>query len=67
MEQLISELPRFMQRMIAAGRLKLSEYQYTGLEEQHRHPHPSLSELRRQLEGVSVPIEEYIRAERDKR
>jgi hypothetical protein len=36
------KLPRFMQNMIEAGTLKLSEYQHTGLDEQHRHPKPSL-------------------------
>ncbi len=60
-------LPQFMQNMIEAGTLKLSQYQYTGLDEQHRHPAPSLEELRRRLEGISTPIEEYIRAERSKR
>ena len=61
-------LPQFMQNMIEAGTLKLSEYQYTGLE-QHRHPKPSLEEFRRRLreKGISVPIEEYIHAERRKR
>lgn len=60
-------LPQFMQNMIEDGTLKLSQYQYTGLDEQHRHPAPSLEELRRRLEGISTPIEEYIRAERSKR
>ena len=63
------KLRRFMQNMIEAGTLELSEYQHTGLDEQHRHPKPSLEEFRRRLreKGVSVPIEEYIRAERSKR
>lgn len=60
------KLPRFMQNMIEAGTLELSEYQHTGLDEQHRYPEPSLEELRRRLKGISVPIEEYIRAERSK-
>ena len=66
-EEIKPGLPRFMQNMIAAGTLELSEYQHTGLDEQHRHPEPSLEELRRRLKGVSVPIEDYIRAERSKR
>ncbi len=61
------KLPRFMELMIEEGTLKLSEYEDSGLDEKHRHPAPSLEELRRRLKGVSVPIEEYIRAERSKR
>lgn len=61
------KLPRFMQTMIEAGTLELSTYEDSGLDEEHRHPAPSLEELRRRLQGISVPIEEYIRAERSKR
>ncbi len=68
MEQLISELPRFMQRMIAEGKLKLSNLdQYV-----KSQPGPSderLKRLRRYLveNDITIPVEEYIRAERDKR
>lgn len=61
------KLPRFMQNMIEAGTLELSAYEDSGLDEEHRHPAPSLEKLRQCLRGISVPIEEYIRAERSKR
>ncbi len=68
MEQLISELPRFMQRMIAAGKLKLSNLgQY--VEDQPGPSDERLKRLRRYLveNDITIPVEEYIRAERDKR
>jgi hypothetical protein len=62
------KLPQFMQNMIAAGTLELSDlarYRKTDPVK----PQVSLEEFRRRLRerGVSVPIEKYIREERDKR
>ena len=61
-------LPQFMQNMIAAGTLELSDLaSYVKIDS--TKPQVSLEEFRRRLreKGVTVPIEEYIREERGKR
>jgi len=67
-EEVEPTLPRFMQNMIEAGTLELSNLS-DYVETKPVRPRISLEEFRRRLreKGVSVPIEEYIRAERSKR
>jgi hypothetical protein len=62
------KLPQFMQNMIAAGTLELSDLA-SYVKTDPTRPQVSLQEFRRRLreKGVSVPIEEYIREERGKR
>ena len=67
-EEASSRLPQFMQDMIAAGTLELSDLaSYVKIDP--TRPQVSLEEFRHRLrdKGVSVPIEEYIREERGKR
>jgi hypothetical protein len=61
-------LPQFMQNMIAAGALELSDLA-SYMKTDPARPQVRLEEFRRRLreKGISVPIEEYIRAERNKR
>ncbi|MFQ5812772.1 MAG: hypothetical protein ACE5I2_06235 [Anaerolineae bacterium] len=61
-------LPQFMQNMIAAGTLELSDLA-SYMKTDPARPQVRLEEFRRRLreKGISVPIEEYIRAERNKR
>jgi hypothetical protein len=61
-------LPQFMQNMIAAGTLELSDLA-SYVKTDPTRPQVSLQEFRRRLreKGVSIPIEEYIREERGKR
>lgn len=67
-EEVKPKLPRFMQNMIEAGTLELSNLA-DYVKPEYVRPKANLEELRRRLreKGVSVPIEEYIRAERNKR
>jgi hypothetical protein len=62
------KLPQFMQNMIAAGTLELSDLA-SYVKTDPARPQVSLQEFRRRLreKGVSIPIEEYIREERGKR
>jgi hypothetical protein len=62
------KLPQFMQNMIAAGMLELSDLA-SYVKTDPTRPQVSLQEFRRRLreKGVSIPIEEYIREERGKR
>jgi hypothetical protein len=62
------KLPQFMQNMIAAGTLELSDLA-SYVKTDPAKPQASLEEFRRRLreKGVSVPIEEYIRGERNRR
>ncbi len=67
-EQPVNRLPRFMQRMIAEGKLKLSNLdQY--VEDQPGPSDERLKRLRKYLveNDINIPVEEYIRAERSKR
>ena len=67
-EQPVNRLPRFMQRMIAEGKLKLSNLdQY--VEDQPGPSDERLKRFRRYLveNDITIPVEEYIRAERSKR
>jgi len=61
------KLPQFMQNMIAAGTLELSDLA-SYVKADSASPRVSLEEFRHRLrkKGVSVPIEEYIRKERSK-
>ena len=61
-------LPQFMQNMIAAGTLELSDLA-SYMKTDPARPQVRLEEFRRRLreKGISVPIEEYIRGERNKR
>jgi len=68
-------LPQFMQNMIAAGALELSDLASHVLSASEGYvkadsarPRVSLEEFRHRLreKGVSVPVEEYIREERGK-
>lgn len=61
-------LPRFMQNMIEAGILELSNLD-AYVKSKSTEPQVSLEEFRRRLreKGITVPVEEYIRAERSKR
>ncbi len=61
------QLPQFMQNMIAAGTLELSDLA-SYMKTDPSGPQVRLEEFRRRLreKGVPVPIEEYIREERDK-
>lgn len=54
-------------KLVKEGKLELSDCSDFGLNEDWFVPTVTLEELREQLKGVSVPIEEYIRHERDKR
>jgi len=67
-EETKPKLPQFMQNMIAAGTLELSDFARY-MKTDPVKPQVSLEEFRRRLreKGVSVPIEKYIREERDKR
>lgn len=62
------KLPQFMQNMIAAGTLELSDLA-SYVKTDPAKPQARLEEFRHRLreKGVSVPIEEYIREERGKR
>ena len=53
--------------LVEEGKLELSDCSDFGLNEDWFVPTVTLEELREQLKNVSVPIEEYIRRERDKR
>lgn len=61
-------LPKFMQNMIAAGTLELSDLAGY-MKADSARSRVSLEEFRHRLreKGVSVPVEEYIREERGKR
>lgn len=67
-EEAKSTLPQFMQNMIAAGMLELSDLA-SYVKADSARPRVSLEEFRHRLreKGVSVPVEEYIREERGKR
>jgi len=67
-EEARPRLPQFMQNMIAAGTLELSDLA-SYVQFDPTRPQVSLEEFRCRLrnKGVSVPIEEYIREERGKR
>jgi len=67
-EEAKSTLPQFMQNMIAAGTLELSDLA-SYIKADSARTRISLEEFRHRLreKGVSVPIEEYIREERGKR
>lgn len=67
-EESMLRLPRFMQNMIAAGTLELSDLA-SYMKTDPARPQVRLEDFRRRLreKGVSVPIEEYIRGERSKR
>jgi hypothetical protein len=62
------KLPQFMQNMITAGTLELSDLA-SYVKTDPAKPQARLEEFRHRLreKGVSVPIEEYIREERGKR
>ena len=60
-------LPGAIAKLVAEGELELSDCSDFGLNEDWFIPTVTLEELREQLKSVSVPIEEYIRYERDKR
>jgi hypothetical protein len=61
-------LPQFMQNMIAAGTLELSDLA-SYMKTDPARPRVSLEEFRHHLreKGSSVPVEDYIREERGKR
>jgi len=60
-------LPDAIANLVEGGKLELSDCSDFGLNEDWFIPTVTLEELREQLKDVSVPIEEYIRHERDKR
>ncbi|MBC8234478.1 hypothetical protein H8E77_33430 [bacterium] len=60
-------LPKAIANLVEEGKLELSDCSDFGLNEDWFVPTVTLEELREQLKDVSVPIEEYIRRERDKR
>ena len=60
-------LPMAIAKLVEEGKLELSDCSDFGLNEDWFVPKVTLEELREQLKDVSVPIEEYIRCERDKR
>ena len=60
-------LPEAIVKLVEEGKLELSDCSDFGLNDDWFIPTATLEELREQMKGVSVPIEEYIRHERDKR
>lgn len=60
-------LPKQFAKLVKEGKLELSDCSDFGSNEDWFIPTATLAELREQLKDVSVPIEEYIRRERDKR
>jgi len=60
-------LPKAIANLVEEGKLELSDCSDFGLNEDWFVPTVTLEELREQLENISVPIEEYIRREKDKR
>ncbi|MBM3242741.1 DUF2281 domain-containing protein [Candidatus Poribacteria bacterium] len=60
-------LPGAIAKLVEEGKLELSDCSDFGLNEDWFVPTVTLEELREQLKNVSVPVEEYIRHERDKR
>ncbi|HIE28839.1 TPA: DUF2281 domain-containing protein [Candidatus Poribacteria bacterium] len=58
---------RALAKLMEEGKLELSDCSDFGLNEDWFVPTVTLEELRKRLKDVSVPIEEYIRRERDKR
>lgn len=53
-----------LDELIGAGVIELTEFEFNAEEQAHV---PRLEELHESLAGVSIPLEEMIRKERDKR
>jgi len=61
------QLPKSIARLVEEGKLELSDCSDFGIDREEMKATMSFSELREQLSKISVPIEDYIRRERDKR
>ena len=61
------QLPQAIARLIEEGKLELSDCSDFGIDREEMKATMSFSELREKLSKISVPIEDYIREERDKR